>query len=730
MDNSFVLVEREDDSPFDSAELRADTLSKVTAYFPSLSSASSFNVSAGAVDVVRATRSSRPDSRLFIDELLQVLSLDGSEVFPPTSAAGLESLLVELLRSEDDLLTAHCIIFYLLLFLNPPNSPIPTAFIRNVHLPVGHTRTIEGFSALDGASWHQAVSALTDPHLVGLDKHLIHKTLNVLAQCPPANERAKLVLSYWRLADVTLESEEQAHIIIDALCDHRRKLGVVEAWAMQRNWPDDEARERLARTVLLRCFGDNDTSSPAPEHLRLLLAHPFTPAEDAITSSFCLAPSPSITARPALAALAADWFISKLIATGRPVDALRFGRQLSTQGALRGSDERNRLLRAVRETLTEVQRNEVDLESDAALASRPAAAAAATSNVTQPAWQPVPAAAPPAPVPRSLLSLAKSPAPSPTPTTTVDLPLSASPFLRHEKGLVSSSSGTALGGSQKTVLRALRESNSTAPVTPDKGKGRASDVFTSTNPAAFNNSPARSDNGSAASFFQHASPRTSSTNPPLFFGAESPRPQDRRPTLSGFGSRRVPSSLSLAHDLGSFAAEPSQPITALSPPPPLPASAPSAPPITKRRNLSAQHTASVQGDKRRAVSTEAEDRPSSSLKIPSTSTSKVVPGGFPGHDSDDSDFDSAPKENTRRRKPVVPTRRSARASSAALQASPKKEKDKVMEKDAAGKKKQEMATRRSSRRLASVQPEEPPKRTMTTRKSTAGTSRRKAAADE
>lgn len=161
------------------------------------------------------------------------------------------------LLTSPSTLQAHSIIFYLLLadsqsLDTSSPSPLPTAFAREFLLPTGFLRGIEGFHALDAGDWRSAVSALTDPHLT---PDFVPKTFGVLATLPPVKERAGLVLSFWRLSGVALESEEEAKIVVQALCDQERKFGVVEAWGMQRKWADEEGSKELATQVLASCFG-------------------------------------------------------------------------------------------------------------------------------------------------------------------------------------------------------------------------------------------------------------------------------------------------------------------------------------------------------------------------------------------------------------------------------------------------------------------------------------------
>lgn len=432
---------------------------------------------------------------------------------------------------------------------------------------------------------------------------------------------------------------------------------------------------------------DNALGKPVAHHLQTLLSHPFTSAEDSLVTSFCLHPTASTIPKT----LVADWRLSKYIAEGRPIDALRFWSQ--AKATVPPNDERERLLKAVHATLTEVQRNALALEAEdypampsTASTSR---APAAGSSITQPAWQPVPPPAP-TPAPTTLIATprkAAAPIPQPQPS---DLPLSASPFLRREKPLVSSVDGSALGGVQKSVLRALREGTSTspfkaaptAPETPpgrEKGKSRAESPFASS--AAAFASPSRD------SFFAHTS------NGNDYASYPSPQPSSaRKPTLSGFGSVRQQASaygkardesLTLfgpggklrydeemeiddeeegaphahadeheeqeeKHSFGFRAAQ--DPAIAAT----IAAATPSAPAVStasKRRNHS---SAAATTEKRRAISTEPEDRrPTGAVqtggKERATRSSRMTasatkgkatpafPGGFPGERDAESD---------------------------------------------------------------------------------------------
>lgn len=97
------------------------------------------------------------------------------------------------------------------------------------------------------------MSALTDPHLT---PDFVSKTLAVLgSNLPDKLERASLVLSFVRLNKVSLESVQDATVVVEALCDHQRKYGVTEAWAMQLKRQSVEERKQLLQRILAGCFG-------------------------------------------------------------------------------------------------------------------------------------------------------------------------------------------------------------------------------------------------------------------------------------------------------------------------------------------------------------------------------------------------------------------------------------------------------------------------------------------
>ncbi|SCZ99204.1 BZ3500_MvSof-1268-A1-R1_Chr3-1g05875 [Microbotryum saponariae] len=742
-ESSFIFVDDPSIEDQTDNEMNADDLSSLdslSAFLPTLHAPHAFQWDDTHLRQVDQARHQRQHGRLCIDELLLDLELDGksisscslasgTDLYPPTSISELHSLLCAVLDAPDgDLIRTHSVIYYILLAVcDGTESTVPHqfAYASEFLLPSGTIKTVQGVFALDTGSWQRAIAALSDPHVV---PDWISETLAVLSTCPPIEQRASYVLSFWRLKGITLSDPNDLALILDALCDATRKRGVVEAWALQRQWIDETHRDELANRVLSQCFGDNSLGKPVAHHVRALLAQPFTSHEDALVDAFCRSPPSDNIAKT----LAVDWRLSKLIAESRPLDALRFWS--TVKATVPASEDRLRLLKAAQATLTEVQQNTLALEEDVDIipasnsisTSKSAleATSKTTSNLTQPAWQPVPAPTS-APLPRSLLSIPSKVASSSRPTnakapSASDLPLSASPFLRREKPLVSSVDASSLGGVQKSMLLALREGESSGHFPAPDSPGPTADLI-------------RRASGplpSTANLFGMSPMRESSVATTSLFGG-SPA---RKPTLGGFGSVRQPGASS--HYGKAREASPSlfggpraeitrmsdagdDDLTMLSPPQAEASEADeeeeaagssragrsksastskSAPTFTaKRRNVS-NGTAAGAGEKRRAVSTEAEDRPSSSIKVssnkppaaPSSSTRQKPPGAFPSgfesesHDEDD-DVDDAPQQGatkTRRSaastttttttttKKSVAKRSSARASSAAAPGSP------------------------------------------------------------
>ena len=397
--------------------------------------------------------------------------------------------------------------------------------------------------------------------------------------------------------------------------------------------------------------------------------------------------------------LAADWRISKFVAEGRPVDALRFGREIEARELGVGSEERSKLLSSVRATLTEVQRGQVDL--DAEVDSIPTAPTASTStllpakssNISTPAWQPAPLLAP-VPLPTSLLTVARPAPPAPEPTA-LDLPLSASPFLRRDKPQVGSIDGSSIGGAQKSVLRAVREG--TAPI--DKGKARASPFASVRLPSLTAGSERFSSPGRAASGYGRSEQST-------LFGVSNGN-EGRKPTLTGFGSMRLPAGMgtpsrdttimdngnslrprgqeeesSSDEEVGNntFAhqaiRDPAIAATLAAANASTQKRANAIQTLNKRRNFSSQNSlVDSTAEKKRAVSVEAEDRPSSSVRtsngaVRSSTRTSRPPGGFPGHSEEDDEDDEEPiitRPKTRATKKVpaakaTPAKKSGRAS--------------------------------------------------------------------
>ncbi|GAA5878777.1 hypothetical protein JCM16303_007178 [Sporobolomyces ruberrimus] len=460
-DSSFVMVDHDTPRPVQ------DELQSLAEYFPSLAKSSNFVYSdQRLVNEIRSNRTSAPDQRLYIDELLSLANLDGPSVYPPASPNGLQSILLSVLSSHSlSSLNISSILYYLSLSSSPSTA---NAFSQSRLLPAEFSLSIRAFHSLDSGNYDLAIRLLSDPRIRQPD--FVSKTIKLLSVAPMAQpkERSKLVLAYWRLTGLELVKEEgkigveEAEIVLRALCDTKRKRGVGEAWGLARQWGEEKEIERLMRAILAACFGDNYARLPAAQHLQSLLSFPFTPPEVSLLSSFCLSPPSSLPSTSQ--SLVSDWFLSLLISNSKPPEALVFSHKLRTSGKQVPSEERDRLLKALEATLTSSQKTALSIEisslsstptavpSSAPSQPKTTASSTATVSITQPAWVPAPSTTTPAqlpstPTPRTLAlarqsKLPPSPAPAPKPS---DLPLSASPFVRKDSG----------GG--QGVLKALRE---------------------------------------------------------------------------------------------------------------------------------------------------------------------------------------------------------------------------------------------------------------------------------
>ncbi|GAA5966259.1 hypothetical protein JCM3765_002576 [Sporobolomyces pararoseus] len=457
-DSSFVMVDHNTPPP------AQDQLQALSKYFPSLSKSSNFVYSQQAlVDQINSYRSQAPDGRLFIDELLSLAGLNGSAIYPPQSPNELQSIILQILSSPSlSSLNISSILYYLALSCSPSTA---TEFAQTRLLPPEFSLSIRAFHSLDSGEYDLGIRLLSDPRIRQPD--FVAKTIKLLAVAPGAKfeTRYKLVLAYWRLTGLELTKEEgkigveEAELVLRALCDAKRKRGVGEAWDLARQWGEEKEIERLMKAILASCFGDNHTRLPVAQHLQSLISFPFTAAELALLTSFCVSPPTSL---PSTAhSLAADWFLSLLISSSKPLQALVFYHKLRTNGKLEPSEERERLLKALEATLTVSQKTSLSIEI-ASLSSSAAARPSSTSqqaaplqttttssSITQPAWVPPPSTTAPAPsTPIRTLAAARQsklpPPAAPTPKST-DLPLSASPFVRKD------------GGAGQGVLKALRE---------------------------------------------------------------------------------------------------------------------------------------------------------------------------------------------------------------------------------------------------------------------------------
>ncbi|GAA6018516.1 hypothetical protein JCM11491_006431 [Sporobolomyces phaffii] len=535
-DSSFVMVDHGNPS------IAEDELQSLARYFPSLSKPSNFVYSKPAlVDEIRVRRSQSPDGKLFIDELLSLVGVDGPNEYPPTSPNDLQSVIAKVLSSTSlSSLNMSSILYYLALTCSPSTA---SDFAQSRLLPPEFSLSIRAFHSLDTGDYALAIRLLSDPRIRQPD--FVPKTIRLLAIAPgaEAEQRHRLVLSYWRLTGLSLSPEdrkigvEDAELVVRALCDPKRRRGAGEAWDVAREWGDEEEVERLMRAILAASFGDNRTHLPAGHHLKSLLSFPFTPAELSLLTSFSL--SPPTTLPLASRSLVVDWLLSLLISSSKPLEALVFYYKLQTNGKLEPSEERERLVKALEGTLTTSQRTTLSIEiatfststaaplevDSPATTAGTGAGTKTASSLTQPAWAAplpaTPAATPSTPV-RTLAAARQSKLPppaAPTPKST-DLPLSASPFVRKD------------GGAGQGVLKALREQqhaglqqkNAALLGSPARGSGTPG------------RGPSRTFALGSTSTFAESD--TGSTRDDASVAAGTP--VKAKPTLAGFGSVRQP----------------------------------------------------------------------------------------------------------------------------------------------------------------------------------------------
>ncbi|GAA6059281.1 hypothetical protein JCM10212_006674 [Sporobolomyces blumeae] len=455
---SFVLV---DPPPL-------DQLALLDPYLPSLSKPSQFEWNPDLVHHLTERRQAVPDHRLFFDELVQLAGLQGPSVYPPESPNDLQSLVSHILSAPGlSSLNQASLLYYLVLTASPEAA---AAFALARLLPPEFSLSVRAFHAFDHGEYDLAVRLLADPRVRQPD--FVPKTIRLLASAAvPPRDRSRLVVAYSRLTRLSLGKDaaapidvRDAEVVLRAWCDSARTRGVLEAWDLAKRRGDEGETEHLMRSILATCFGDNHARTPVAQHLRSLLAYPFSAAEISLLSSFALSP-PSTIPSPSLVA---NWYLSLLISRNQPIEALVFHERSKAQQAgpqrLERDDERERLIKVVESTLTKSQRTALEIElaalstaapnTSTAPAVQPPAPTTSTSTITQPAWAPaapIPIGAPsttPDPAPPRTLAAARlaalPPPPSPAPKPT-DLPLSASPFVRTEAQTAPSSLSTSRG---------------------------------------------------------------------------------------------------------------------------------------------------------------------------------------------------------------------------------------------------------------------------------------------
>ncbi|GAA5849420.1 hypothetical protein JCM8547_000441 [Rhodosporidiobolus lusitaniae] len=645
-----------------------------------------------------ASRAAQPDGQLFIDHLLSLALPPGTALYPPHSHNDLLALVDQLSSSPLNSLTARSCLYYLALVFSPP---LAHQLASDSLLPSPFRLATRAFHALDTGDYPLGVKLLADPRVT---PDFIPRTFALLDQLPPAEDRSRLVLSYWRLAGISLEgqSKNEVKVVIRALCGAKRKSGVDEAWELARSWKNEDEREDLARAVLATCFGNNPAGLPIAQHLSTLLARSFTAPEDALTTTFAVSP-PS----PLDATLVADWRLSKLIAESRPVDALRFWSSVKKRGAVSPNEQRDRLLTAVEANLTSIQKATLSLEIGAA---RPAPVASTSSAaITQPAWAPVPA--PPAQLPRpppqtlAAARLAQLPPPAPAAPTAADLPLSASSFLRTGGAGPSSSGG---------VLRALEVAQQATPKKPSPATAqpvvaspflfptpqkqqvqpRAVSVSVSEASQVVAASPAAKPTLSGFGTIRqaptqplqqpHATPKASSRQASRRFEPE-PKEDEEMAEAGAPAQQHEQDHDEEEQQDYAFALRAAQDpaiaatIAAASAPPPRQLSSSSTSQTPKRSRVSngagARDRARQRGDKRRAVSVEPAEEGGerkggkAGRKVEERTAVKLPPGAFPGQDEEEEREEQ--QDETEEQEKPEPKRRTSRTPARSSSASSK-----------------------------------------------------------
>lgn len=358
---------------------------------------------------------------------------------------------------------------------------------------------------------------------------------------------------------------------------------------------------------------------------------------------------------------------------------MKAGREIEDLGRVGGQERRGRLLRGVRETLTEVQKMSVDLEGEIAIGPVQASAfkagkdaisatQARVTNVTQPAWMPAPASTVTATAISTSTPLKKPIARIGTPTVlppslaVADLPLSASPFLRREKQLVGTKDGmpgSSSGGAQKTLLRAMMDSGAGKAVGGFGGSGAGQKEkerkVTLKGFGSIRRTPSFSMNGSSAGAserswggrstpgnvdrsiprrmeLQQDDSEDDDNDDPMQLRSPSPPPAPTPKATSRKVSSKAPAPSTAfavrANQDPAIASAIAAAVSDDASPPKLTSTPAAKLTKSKRRTFSTQHSEiEADRDKRRAVSTEpADSRPTSALQV----GAGRLPGAFPG----------------------------------------------------------------------------------------------------
>ncbi|TPX32372.1 hypothetical protein SmJEL517_g04550 [Synchytrium microbalum] len=211
---------------------------------------------------------------LFIDRLLAMCQVDGSQAYPPQSMNDLQTLYNNIIASQVNPLEKTCFIYYLLLDTTVADGidAKTESFLSSYGVPEAFRRVIFGYWSLDHGSYQEAISQLTHPSIENDFPSAVLQTL-YLANQP------KEALRFIKIVNPALTDFQDEKIVLKVLL---QCSGLDEAFTYQRKKQDGNDWE-LFKCLVEQCFSGSST----PERVRLLLTFPLESEEEAILLSYC-----------------------------------------------------------------------------------------------------------------------------------------------------------------------------------------------------------------------------------------------------------------------------------------------------------------------------------------------------------------------------------------------------------------------------------------------------------